>query len=299
MTVSSKELIDKQSRSLNEKIEMSQCVIEQWWKYWDGQVYVAFSGGKDSNVLLRLVRNMFPDTVGMFSDTGLEYPEIKEFVKTIDNIDWVRPKLSYRQVIERWGYPIISKQVSMGIDRATNTKSEVQKNLRLYGGINPTSGKKQRRDIPPKWHYLLDAPFKISERCCEKLKKQPSEAYSRKTGKKQFIGNRVEDSGMRRLIYYKQGCNAYETKNPTSCPLSFWLEEDVWEYHKLFNLPYSKIYDMGETKTGCMWCMFGVHLDSEPNRFQRMRKTHPKIYNYCINNIGLGAILDYIKVPYV
>jgi hypothetical protein len=50
--------------------------------------------------------------------------------------------------------------------------------------------------------------------------------------------------------------------------------------------------------TGCMFCMFGVHLEQSPNRFERMALTHPKLYDYCINNLGLGNVLDYINVPY-
>ena len=59
-----------------------------------------------------------------------------------------------------------------------------------------------------------------------------------------------------------------------------------------------EIFTTGEKRTGCMWCMFGSHLDSEPNRFQRMKISHPKQYDYCINKLGLGEVLDYIGVKY-
>ena len=47
-----------------------------------------------------------------------------------------------------------------------------------------------------------------------------------------------------------------------------------------------------------MFCMFGAHLEKEPNRFQRLKETHPKQYDYCINKLGLGEVLDYINVKY-
>jgi hypothetical protein len=44
--------------------------------------------------------------------------------------------------------------------------------------------------------------------------------------------------------------------------------------------------------------MFGVHLETGENRFQRMKRTHPNTYNYCINELGIGHCLDLIKVKY-
>ena len=90
----------------------------------------------------------------------------------------------------------------------------------------------------------------------------------------------------------------FDSKIPISRPMLFWLEDNIWEYIKANNIQYSKIYDMGESRTGCMWCMFGVHLEKNPNRFQRMKNTHPKIYNYCINKMELGKVLDTIGVEY-
>ncbi len=137
--------------------------IRNWYEHWSGEVYVAFSGGKDSTVLLDQVRKLYPDVPAVFVDTGLEYPEVRDFVKTIENVVWLKPSMSFKQVIDKYGYPVISKQVSMGLSRYANTSSEEQKSLRLFGGINPTSGKKQQRSVPLKWHFLKDAPFKCSE----------------------------------------------------------------------------------------------------------------------------------------
>ena len=54
----------------------------------------------------------------------------------------------------------------------------------------------------------------------------------------------------------------------------------------------------GCDRTGCMFCMFGVHLEKQPNRFQRMALTHPKQYEFCIHKLGCGAVLDFLGVPY-
>lgn len=102
-----------QAAPLSVKISLTKQRIREWVnEYGEDGVYVSFSGGKDSTVLLTLARQMYPNMLGVFVDTGLEYPEIREFVKTWDNIEWVRPKLTFKQTIERFGYPFISKEVS-------------------------------------------------------------------------------------------------------------------------------------------------------------------------------------------
>lgn len=102
-----------QAAPLSVKVSLTKQRIREWVNAWgiDG-VYVSFSGGKDSTVLLHIAREMYPEIKAVFINTGLEYPEIVQFVKTFDNVDIIRPKMSFRQVIEKYGYPFISKEVS-------------------------------------------------------------------------------------------------------------------------------------------------------------------------------------------
>lgn len=281
-----------QALPLDVKIMKSKLRIEEWYRHFDGKVYVSFSGGKDSTVLLHLVRSIYPDVEAVYVDTGLEYPEIREFVKTVDNVTWLRPKKSFKEVIEEYGYPIISKEVAQAIDEIRNSKNENTRNTRLNGNA------KGNFKLSMCHRYLIDAPFKISNRCCYHMKKSPIKHYERKSKKKPFVGMLAEESNLRTTSYLRTGCNAFETKQPISNPLGFWKTEDIWEYLKKYDVPYSKVYDMGYDRTGCMFCMFGVHLESEPNRFQKMQVTHPKLYDYCINKLGLKKVLEYINVPY-
>ena len=107
------DLYQMQSMPLSIKVRMTENRI-RWWidEYGEDGVYVSFSGGKDSTVLLDIVRKHYSNVLAVFVDTGLEYPEIRDFVKTFDNVKWLKPKKTFRQVIEEYGYPFISKDVS-------------------------------------------------------------------------------------------------------------------------------------------------------------------------------------------
>ena len=111
----SDDLKTMQSWSLSRKIQVTQTRIIEWYQKNDGKVYVSFSGGKDSTVLLDLVRRIYPDVPAVFIDTGLEYPELREFVKTIPNVTWLKPEMNFKKVIQTYGYPIISKNVSRAV----------------------------------------------------------------------------------------------------------------------------------------------------------------------------------------
>lgn len=121
-------LKELQSLPLYRKIGITIARITEWYQHWDGNVYVSFSGGKDSTVLLHIVRSLFPDVPAVFSNTGLEYPEIQKFVKSFDNVTTIYPKMKFTDVIGTYGYPLIGKEVSEAIYYARrNTPPQRQK----------------------------------------------------------------------------------------------------------------------------------------------------------------------------
>lgn len=303
-----------QSLPLESKIVIAEQRIKQWYEHWNGQVYVSFSGGKDSTVLLNIARRMYPQIRAAFVDTGLEYPEIREFVKTKENVDWVRPKNSFNKVIEKYGYPMISKEVScivynyrkdiaMGKDNTWCIK-------KLDGTMmNNATGKLSMYNCS-KWKFLLDAPFKISDKCCYHMKKSPIHSYAKDNNLYGITGQLACESQLRLSQWIKAGCNAFNANIPISNPMSVWTEQDVLKYIYQNKLAIASVYGniissedgvystTGVARTGCMFCMYGVHLEKGNNRFQQMKITHPKQYDYCINKLGLGTVLDYIGVPY-
>lgn len=294
---------------------MTQQRIRQWYEHWDGQVYVSFSGGKDSTVLLHLVRQIYPDVPAVFVNTGLEYPEIVQFVNTFENVEMLRPKMNFRQVITEYGYPVISKEVAHTIHYAKrNDGSRTYKYYmkKLNGTLKSKDGVTKSMYCMDKWKFLLDAPFNLSDECCNVMKKRPVKTYEKETGNMPYLGSMAAESMLRQKNWIRYGCNAFEASRPTSCPLSFWTEQDIYRYIQNNNMPIAKVYgeivsdDMfgyhlkttGVNRTGCMFCMFGVHLEPYPNRFQRMKKTPPKLWAYCMDKLGIREVLEYINVPY-
>ena len=107
------DLYQMQSLPLSAKIRMTEYRIREWVDYYgDDGVYISFSGGKDSTVLLDIARKMYPKIGAVYVDTGLEYPEVREFVKQHDNVEIIRPKMNFRQIIIKYGYPMIGKEVA-------------------------------------------------------------------------------------------------------------------------------------------------------------------------------------------
>ena len=117
-------LKELQALPLERKIQISQARIIEWYQRNKGNVVVSFSGGKDSTVLLHLVRSIYPDVPAVFSNTGLEYPEIQRFVRTFPNVEIVAPKMNFSEVISTYGYPLIGKEVAEAIYYARRIRSQ-------------------------------------------------------------------------------------------------------------------------------------------------------------------------------
>ena len=309
------DLMQRQALPLRAKVLMSQIRIREWFHHFSGDVYISFSGGKDSTVLAHLVREVFPDVPIVFADTGLEYPEIRKFAKE-KGAEFVKPKMGFAEVISKYGYPIISKEISGQIACA-----------RAIRGNNPRFTGYHRADFlgeriwngksaynKEKWLTLCqESQFMVSDRCCYVMKKTPLHTYERKTGRFPYVGTLTEESQLRKQAWLKHGCNSFDGKKKTSQPMSFWREQDVLQYIKENSIEIASVYGdivnvgddgfqyeetlLGESRlkctgcqrTGCIFCGYGAHLEKGETRFQRLSRTHPKQYEYCI---GGGQWVD-------
>ena len=294
------QLIQRQGLPLNVKIELTKKKIRDFYQAFNGNVYVAVDG-KDSNVLLHLVRSIYPNVKAMHVQTGVGFPENTTQLKQLENIEFVRPKETFFQLLKDGFIPFPTKQQSHFIHQAQRGKSEKHTKRLMTGYM--ADGTKTQFCISKKWRWLVDSRFKCSDKCCEVLKKRPIKKFEKETGLKPFIGTMVEESNQRKFKYLKEGCNVFEGTFIRSTPLAFWTEQDILEYTLNNKIPLSKAYGeivkdkegklqtTGYKRTGCVGCPFGVHLEKEPNRFQIMERTHPKLHNLYINKTIIGELL--------
>lgn len=347
------DLLAMRAWPLSKKIQVTQTRLIEWKKEFNGQIYISFSGGKDSTVLADLAARIYaaeqrtspeeadPLTL-VFVNTGLEYPEIQKFVKEF--AEWLRatykipvnleirtPELSFPEVLSKYGYPVIGKEVAKVIYYAKRGSDWALKRL---DGLDKHGKPSKFKERYKKYKYMLEALFDTSQLCCDVMKKKPAKKYETETGRKPVVATMTEESEQRQDSWLKYGCNSFEGDRPMSKPMSFWTEQDVLQYLRITGIPYATVYGeieeedpqislfgaeecgklvtTGCDRTGCMYCMFGIMSDKEPNRFQRMKQTHPRQYAYCIGGghmengilkpdktgLGLGKILDFIGKPY-
>lgn len=338
---------------LEDKAITSYEKLDEWYIAWGGQCYVSFSGGKDSTVLAYLAARYLssfrtpPWPLNLvFVNTGLEYPEIQRFVN--EYADWLRrkfsritvnlhrlrPKMNIRQVVEKYGYSIVSKEVANCVWLARKSGNGTRM-ARLRGELLDSDGNPSAYNCE-KWGFLLDAPFLVSSECCRIMKKNTAHRYEGRENEKPIVATMADEGRQRFQKWMATGCNAFEGKRPMGKPMSFWTEQDVLRYIVGNQIPYASVYGdivasdgendydttltdcnlhcTGCQRSGCMFCAFGAHLEKGENRFERMKHTHPKHYEFCIGGgaydpadglwkptekgLGYARVLDYIGVRY-
>lgn len=291
------EIDEIRTAGVEAKVILAKVKIKQWLEHWKGNVYVSFSGGLDSTVLLDIARQVDPGIPGVFCDSGQEYPEIREFVRGKENVEWIRPEKNFRAVLEECGLPLISKRVSKQVRILQEKKPGTEATQYLYATGTRSDGEYERRSkLPRKWQFLVESDIKVSEKCCEHLRKQPFRLYQKRTGRMPMIGIRRDEGGERGV--QKTECNTYGARHGRSAPLLHWTDDDVWNYVRETRLEYCCLYDRGERRTGCMFCAFGAHLEQRDgdNRFERMATSHPKQWRYFMEKLGLKEKLEIIGV---
>ncbi len=366
------DLYQMQSLPLSAKLRMTARRINEWVdEFGEDGVYLSFSGGKDSTVLGHIIREFcgYKNIPFVFVDVPTQYPELKQFAKTFDNLVILKPKISFAQVCEKYGFPMISKEVSECVHFAKKNLKTIACKIETAQMADKTSynlenvyrvakengeridcrtkilfGELEHKDKgittneyskmydKSRYKFFLDAPFDLcGNECCKTMKKEPLRLYTRKSKRVPITAQMASESKLRTQSWLQNGCNAFDSKNPMSNPMSFWTEQDVLLYIKENNLPICSVYGevvtdyeaMGQCenqmsftdfgifdkerpllkttgcqRTGCVLCGFGCHLEKE-SRFELLKQTHPKFHNllYVLKNNGVtyAEAIDWVN----
>ena len=230
-------------------------------KYDEDKFYLSFSGGKDSTVVHHLLDMAIPNNKipRVFSNTGIEYNAIVEFVKEIadERFEIIYPKQNIKAMLERVGYPFKSKEHSckVGLWQRGGRSKAVIKYM--------TADKQETKYACPqilKYQFTDECKLKISELCCMELKKKPFKEYQKRSGRSITItGMMREEGGQREHI------DCIVTKNDKVVkfhPLSKVTHE--WEkwFIENYNIKLCKLYydPFNFERTGCKGCPFSLSL---------------------------------------
>lgn len=283
------------------KIDAAKIAIRKAYEAENGRIFLSFSGGKDSTVLKHIIQSMYPDVKIVFSNTTNELSEVLRFVKQFPEVITVAPDITFTQFVEKYGFPLISKEVSQKVYELKHTQS---KKLR-YGRLNGDA--KGNGKLPEKWRYMAEQPFDISSKCCQVLKKDPLEKWAKQHGLKPIIALMADESMLRhQLALYGDD----DGKKIYPFLRTGWTEDDIWAYADLHGIRfaecyYNRISDSGEMikardRTGCEYCGNGIHLETK-NRFERSKLAAPKRYTKMMavknNGVSFAEAIEIAKNP--
>lgn len=275
-----KELRERQGWTLHQKVDHTLGVIDQFVSRMEGKVYLAFSGGKDSTVLMHLCEMIKPDIMCVFVNTGCESPGIVRFVREMKeeghNIKVISPKMRPRDIWEKYGFPLVSKEVAENV-HAVRYNPNAVKAKKALGLLN----EKSMFTLSKRWSYLLNEPYETSNACCRKLKKDPSHKFAKESGLSPIVGTMASESILREKTYLRRGgCNLFSNNalRSTSLPLSIWMEDDIWNFINERQIRIAVDYQLGVDRTGCVACGFGCQFKGD-TRLKFLYENYPKYYD--------------------
>lgn len=313
------------------------------WEFYDhpeisGQCYVAV-GGLDSITLLLFLRSIGIN-VPAVSVSFLEDKSIQRVHKQLgviclppatraDGKRW-----SKAAVIREFGFPVLSKELAGKISllqhpsekNATVRHAVITGETGAYGGYR----KGTRMKMSQKWLEKFGGyeneregvdygtpDFLVSDKCCYYLKEKPCNDYAKESGRYPYMGLMASEGGRRQKALMLNGCNYISKGTKRSAPFAIFDRQDLLTMALELEVPVPEIYGeivrdedgrLRTTKaqrTGCSMCGFGIHLEKRPHRFDQLRETDPKEWEYQMfhigrdihgNEIGWAHVLDYIGV---
>lgn len=292
-------------------------------------------GGLDSITLLLFLRKIGID-VPAISVTYLEDRSIQRVHRELGVIP-IKPGKSKVQIINEFGFPVISKKIAGRIDTLQNPteKNKTVRHAIITGecGEQGHFAKNSRMRLPQKWLELFAgyenenegvnyriAPFKVSNKCCQFLKEEPCDKWAKEHHSAPYLGLMASEGGQREEALIDHGCNYFGKTVIRSAPFAPFLRQDLLRlalelnvpvpeiYGKIERKPDGTLYTTGAQRTGCSMCGFGIHMEKRPHRFDQLRDRNEKEWNFWMykcctdpetgEKFGWGRVLDYIGVDW-
>lgn len=248
----------------------------------------------------------------------------------------IKPLKSKVQVLQEFGWPVISKEKAGKIMLLQNPtdKNVTVRHAIITGETGEYGGwqKNSRMKLPQKWLELFGgadeegaalgyakAPFKVSDRCCYYLKEKPCDDWAKEHNSVPYLGLMASEGGRREKSLKMHGCNYYGKTTTRSAPFAIFERQDILQLALDLNVPVpeeygeikrdenGKLYTTKAQRTGCTMCGFGIHVEKRPHRFDRLRESDPKQWEFWMKNVcvdengeryGWGRVLDYIGVEW-
>lgn len=212
------EVREKVNRPFSVKVAETKEIIAHHFEEFGNKVAVAFSGGKDSEVVLWLCLQVNPVVPVVFNNTGVEYPETVRFVARLAdewnlNLTVTHPKKSFWDCVEQYGFPQETK----------------------------------RRGLK----FKKNRPY-----CCYWLKEKPMLLTIRSNGWLGYFTGETASESYNRMMWAKRGI-CIHLKKERICkikPILWWTEDEVWQFIKDNGLPFNQTYLKGAERVGCMPC---------------------------------------------
>jgi 3'-phosphoadenosine 5'-phosphosulfate sulfotransferase (PAPS reductase)/FAD synthetase len=283
-----------------QKLLHAQKVVKQAFDREDVKWALSFSAGRDSTVLSHLMVELLGRRIPhVMSNTRMEYPEtlkmFKRWREWLEQRDvechQVFPDVRPKELWPKIGVPLWSKQLAYKYRKFAASSSD---KLPSY----------VPEDMHDEFRKAKACGLKITEKCCDYLKKKPMKKWDKEHGiTGHFTGVRCSESRARRLAWIQAGALYQAVTHGNrwiANPLAFWTEADVERYLKDNNIEVLRP-DTLNGGSGCVTCMFGCRSrasEGEKNNLQDLKTRNPKMWETALDDWGYREVLDQLGVPY-
>ena len=182
------------------------------------------------------------------------------------------PGMSKVEVLDTFGFPVISKGKASKIEYLQNPDSPKQTFIHaIMTGDMGEQGKFEHSDkikLPDKWLELFGgnyqshrpdllcriAPFPVSARCCKYMKEDPCDKWAKEHDSFPYLGLMASEGGQREIGLVKNGCNYYGKTTTRSCPFAIFMRQDILMLAKELHTPVPAVYgEIAEKPDGTLY----------------------------------------------